>query len=141
MDEGDIIAFDGTKSFDPEDLGLKYEWDFGDGETLSREPNPIHAYQNSGQYTVRLAVTDSAEHTQTTSVLIKVGKPPSLSIISPAEGDEFFVGEVLTLKGIANNSNGEPLDDSQISWEVRKHHATPASRLDKLLATTRPRKS
>ncbi len=122
VDVGDIVSFDGRNSFDPEKLGLQYEWNFGD-ESFSAEANPIHAYGQSGQYTVRLGVTDSANHTQTTSVLIKVGNPPTLSITSPAEGDEFFVGEILTLSGVANDANGEPLNDSQISWEVRKHHA------------------
>jgi glucose/arabinose dehydrogenase/PKD repeat protein len=123
VDVGDIVAFDGTNSFDPEELGLEYKWDFGDGESFSREANPIHAYGNSGQYTVRLAVTDSANHTQSSSVVIVVGSPPTLSITSPAEGDEFFVGEILTLSGVANHANGDPLSDTQISWEVRRHHA------------------
>ena len=122
VDVGDIVSFDGTQSFDPEELALQYEWDFGDN-TYSTEANPIHAYAKPGQYTVRLGVTDSAEHTQTDSVMVVVGKPPTLSITSPAEGDEFFVGEILTLSGVAFDSNGELLSDSQISWEVRKHHA------------------
>lgn len=122
VDVGDVVSFDGSQSFDPEELALQYEWDFGDN-SFSKEANPIHVYGESGQYTVRLGVTDSANHTQTDSVMVVVGKPPSLSITSPAEGDEFFVGEILTLSGAANDANGEPLSDSQISWEVRKHHA------------------
>mmetsp|Transcript_22440 Transcript_22440/g.62495 ORF Transcript_22440/g.62495 Transcript_22440/m.62495 type:complete len:867 (-) Transcript_22440:179-2779(-) len=119
---GEIVAFDGRSSFDPEDLGLLYKWDFGD-DSFSQEANPIHAYAKSGQYTVRLGVTDSANHTQTSSVGIVVGKLPTLDITSPLEGDQFFVGEVLTLTGVASDSDGNPLEDSQISWEVRKHHA------------------
>lgn len=123
VDVGEIVAFDGRGSYDPEELDLEYYWDFGDGESFSKESNPIHAFNKPGQYTVRLGVTDSADHTQTVSVVIVVGKPPTLSIISPAEGDDFFVGEILTLKGIASDGNGDPLSDDQISWEVRKHHA------------------
>jgi len=123
VDVGEIVAFDGTNSFDPEELGLEYEWDFGDDESFSKESTPIHAYAKPGQYTVRLGVTDSANHTQTTSVLIVVGTPPTLGMTSPAEGDEFFVGEILTLSGFASDSNGDALADTQISWEVRKHHA------------------
>lgn len=123
VDVGDIVAFDGTSSTDHEELALQFEWDFGDGESFSREANPIHAYGQPGQYTVRLGVTDSANHTQTTSIVVVVGKPPTLSINSPAEGDEFFVGEILTLSGVASDGDGDPLSDTQISWEVRKHHA------------------
>ncbi|VEU41729.1 unnamed protein product [Pseudo-nitzschia multistriata] len=122
VDVGEIVAFDGRLSFDPEELGLEYEWDFGD-DSFSREPNPIHAYTEPGQYTVRLGVTDSAEHTQTTSVDIVVGTPPALHITSPLEGADFFVGEILLLSGTATDADGNLLEDSQISWEVRKHHA------------------
>lgn len=123
VDVGAAVAFDGTNSYDPEEKGLTYEWDFGDGESFSTESNPIHAYGAPGQYTVRLGVTDSAKHTQTASVVVVVGKPPTLTITSPAEGDEFFVGEILTLSGVANDAQGNPLSDADISWEVRKHHA------------------
>ena len=34
-----------------------YIWDFGDGET-SREENPVHTYQKSGDYTVVLTATN-----------------------------------------------------------------------------------
>mmetsp|Transcript_29124 Transcript_29124/g.32691 ORF Transcript_29124/g.32691 Transcript_29124/m.32691 type:complete len:901 (-) Transcript_29124:137-2839(-) len=123
VDVGDIVAFSGSDSYDADDLILQYEWDFGDNESFSREENPIHIYPASGQYTVRLAVTDSANHTQTTSVVMVVGTPPILNITSPVIGDGFFVGEILTLSGVAYNSSGGPLNDDQISWEVRKHHA------------------
>jgi len=123
VDVGEIVAFDGTSSYDPEELDLKYHWDFGHEDSFSKESNPIHVFEKPGQYTVRLGVTDSANHTQTTSTVIVVGKPPSLSITSPAEGDKFFVGEVLTLKGVASDGNGDALTDTQISWEVRRHHA------------------
>lgn len=121
---GDIVTFNGSTSFDPEELDLQYQWDFGDTtESKSKEQNPIHIYSSPGQYTVRLAVTDSAEHTQSTSVVMVVGTPPALNITTPGEGSEFFVGEVITLSGVAYDSSGNKLTDDQISWEVRKHHA------------------
>lgn len=33
-----------------------YEWDFGDG-TASAEKNPVHTYQNTGKYSVRLIIS------------------------------------------------------------------------------------
>ena len=48
------------KSFDFKDEsrnGLSYLWDFGDGQT-SESPNPNHIYENSGQYSVNLTVTN-----------------------------------------------------------------------------------
>jgi PKD repeat protein len=122
VDVGAVVAFSGNQSFDPENLGLQFEWDFGD-EELSMEESPIHVYSEPGQYTVRLSVTDSAGQEQTDSVIIMVGTPPTLNITSPLEGTEFFVGEVFTLTGVGFDANGKPLNDTQISWEVRKHHA------------------
>jgi len=36
---------------------VSWSWDFGDG-SLSTEPNPVHAYQESGDYAVALTVID-----------------------------------------------------------------------------------
>lgn len=38
---------------------LEYQWDFGDGQT-STEMNPIHAYDQPGNYQVCLSISDSA---------------------------------------------------------------------------------
>lgn len=37
-------------------LAVSYEWDFGDGET-STEENPVHTYQEKGEYTATLTAT------------------------------------------------------------------------------------
>jgi PKD repeat protein len=36
-----------------------YEWDFGDGSTISTEQNPSHTYENAGTYSMSLTVTGS----------------------------------------------------------------------------------
>jgi hypothetical protein len=56
-DEG--IQFESTISggFSP----YTYEWNFGDGET-STEAHPVHAYNDSGVYTVTLNVKDDKDH-------------------------------------------------------------------------------
>lgn len=122
VDVGTVVAFNGSQSIDPEGEGLSFEWDFGDG-VLSMAENPIHVYKNPGTYTVRLAVIDSAGQKQTDSVIMSVGTPPTLNITNPIEGTEFFVGEIFTLSGVAFDSTGKQLNDTSISWEVRKHHA------------------
>lgn len=38
-------------------VGLKYQWDFGDGIT-SAEQSPIHKYAQEGVYSVKLSITD-----------------------------------------------------------------------------------
>lgn len=122
VDIGEIVSFNGSESFDVDDVDLNFEWDFGDG-AFSQEENPIHVYEEPGQYTVVLVVSDAAGQAQTASVVMMVGTPPTLNITSPEEGHEFFVGEIIVVSGVAFNSTGDQLDDVHISWEVRKHHA------------------
>ncbi|WP_018612736.1 T9SS C-terminal target domain-containing protein [Segetibacter koreensis] len=43
---------------------LAFKWDFGDGIT-SKDPNPLHYYQNGGVYTVKLITTNSYGCTDT----------------------------------------------------------------------------
>jgi PKD repeat protein len=65
-----------------------WEWDFGDG-TTSNLPNPEHTYQQSGQYTLRLKVSNAiSAHLLIRSAFIKVTEPegPSeLSVFSESE--------------------------------------------------------
>jgi PKD repeat protein len=61
-------------------------WDFGDGGT-SDEPNPLHQYMRSGNYTVTLAVIDNGSApttlTDTTYAIINdYNSPPSPPAIS-----------------------------------------------------------
>ncbi len=71
---GDSIRFDGSKSQDQDYGGsiVLYEWDFGDGITLSQQ-KPSHAYSYAGNFTVKLTVTDKTgmTGTKTTYALIK----------------------------------------------------------------------
>jgi probable HAF family extracellular repeat protein len=53
------IRFDGTASYDGDNDPLTYAWDFGDGVTASGA-NPMHAYAQSGTYTVALIVNDGS---------------------------------------------------------------------------------
>ena len=58
---GEPIQFSDL-SWDPGDDGLdpitSWYWDFGDG-TTSTQPDPVHSYAGTGQYTVQLTVTNA----------------------------------------------------------------------------------
>ena len=52
------IQFDGRESYDPDGGEIvTYVWSFEDG-TISNSAQPIHIFNQPGQYTVRLTVTD-----------------------------------------------------------------------------------
>ncbi len=53
------IIFNASSSYDPDGNITKYKWDFGDGNiTEVEEPIITHTYSISGNYTVKLTVTD-----------------------------------------------------------------------------------
>ncbi|KAL3913617.1 MAG: hypothetical protein SGILL_006417, partial [Bacillariaceae sp.] len=118
---GDTVQFS-TTSTDEDGEELMHDWDFGDDSTSTNE-NPSHVFESPGQYRVTLVVTDENGQSQQTSKTIVVGEPPKANIVSPEEGTEFYVGEVLHLKGTATDANGNEIPDAQIEWEVRQHHA------------------
>jgi len=56
---------------------LKYEWDFGNGNT-SREKTPIAVYEADGKYVCSLKITDGEGNTKTDyiNIIAKRNKPP-----------------------------------------------------------------
>lgn len=119
---GETVLFDGSQSSDPDDDDLSFLWEFGDGST-STQTRPEHVFDDNGEFTVTLTVTDEQDQTNQAFVLMTVGKRPTAEMILPAEGDEFFVGQALRLLGSAKDSQGVDLDEKQLFWEVRQHHA------------------
>ena len=121
VDLNEQIQFDGSRSNDPEGEEISFAWNFGDGEK-STEISPIHIYRDPGAYEITLFVTDVFNQVQQKSMTIMVGDPPNASILSPAERDEFYVGQIIRLEGKANHLNGTAFEDSKLQWEVRRHH-------------------
>ncbi|MGF1559210.1 MAG: PKD domain-containing protein, partial [Flavobacteriaceae bacterium] len=66
-----IVNFNGSLSTD-DAPGLSYEWNFGDGSTLSNLVNPTHQYSVAGSYTASLKVTDAEGLSDTETVVINV---------------------------------------------------------------------
>jgi hypothetical protein len=57
---GQATAFDASASSDPDGTIVRYEWDFGDGTSVSDAgPTPSHDYVRPGPRAVTLTVTDA----------------------------------------------------------------------------------
>ena len=69
--EGEGITFDGVLSTDNIRIG-RYEWDFGDG-TTAVGVRPEHVYEEEGNYTVSLTVSDAAGNKDTATTTVSVG--------------------------------------------------------------------
>ena len=64
------IAFDGMGSYDNVRV-VSYEWNMGDGTVLSG-PQPIHAFNAAGEYTVTLKVKDAAGNSDESSTEVTI---------------------------------------------------------------------
>ncbi|TKD54907.1 PKD domain-containing protein, partial [Flavobacterium sp. ASW18X] len=65
------VVFSGEDSTDDANTIVDYAWDFGDGNVASGV-NVNHVFENPGEYTVTLTVTDNVGNTNFTTVTISV---------------------------------------------------------------------
>lgn len=122
---GMTVMFSGAGSNDPDGDGLTFQWDFdGDGVVDSDEGNAYFTYNAAGLYLVSLTVNDGNGGSHTTTIEISVGNKPVPVITSVQVGATFAVGDVITLTGMATDTENGQLPDSALTWEVRQHHNT-----------------
>ena len=117
------VAFDSNATYDPDAQPLSFSWDFGDGQS-STARNPTHTYTDAGVYTAKLTVTEQTAPFASSSdtVVITVGNsPPLATIVEPADGSSYRVGDVISFSATAT-SGPNPVPASQLSWELRTHH-------------------
>ena len=69
---GSELTFDAAGSSDSDGSIEGYSWDFGDGNVATGQ-QPTHAFNDSGTYTVNLAVVDDRGDIHTVSERIEVG--------------------------------------------------------------------
>lgn len=121
---GEALTFDGAESTDEDGDALTYFWELANssnswGNTNSSEQTLIEVFPTEGEYVLTLTVTDELSQSDSTSIKIRVGTPPLVTMLSPSEGDEFFVGQEITLRGSGIDSNGST--GLELYWEVRLH--------------------
>lgn len=109
---------------DNENEPLSYSWNFGDGSPLSTEQNPSHVYEQNGQYTVRVTVSDGTNQTISDSIIIKVGTPPiieTFNITSPSDTPggniTFRAGDIIQYNATASDPDGV-LTAQSFEWRV-----------------------
>ena len=79
------VSFDASGSRDSDGTIVGYEWDFGGGATASGR-SVRHTFEQKGEYTVRLTVTDDDDATAVASESLLVNANPVASIAADPVG-------------------------------------------------------
>ena len=123
------VTFSAAGSSDP-DPGdtLTYFWSFGDGgpEQSTTSLTIQHTYTGAGSYTARLrARDDKLAFSAAVTLLVQPGNtPPVATIVSPAPGATFAVGQSITLTGSGTDAQDGTLPAGRLTWSVLLHHDT-----------------
>jgi PKD repeat protein len=116
-----LVQFDASASSDPDSDPLEFEWDFGDGQ-FSNQAVVSHAYTANGTYLAQLTVSDPFGLESVRTFTISVGNtPPDGTIVLPANGATFAVGETVVLFAEATDAETSP-GSLQLHWTVTQVH-------------------
>jgi PKD repeat protein len=78
------LTFDGSGSSDPDGTVARYDWDLdGNGSYETTGVSPTFTYSATGQYTVKLRVTDGLGATAITRATLVVSDPVNLKLLAP----------------------------------------------------------
>ncbi|BAZ46381.1 DNA/RNA non-specific endonuclease [Chondrocystis sp. NIES-4102] len=111
VDEGSLTTFLAVTT-DPGSDELIYTWNFGDGSELLVSPDPLtpipHIYQDNGNYTVDVMVTDDdgATDSQTFEITVNNVNPTIESVTGDTEINE---GDTATFEAFAKDPGDDTL--------------------------------
>lgn len=110
---GDDVSFDATGSTDPNSDIELYEWAFGDGTTATGR-SVSHTFEEGGEYTTTLRVTDSVNNESTFSREVYVNSPPRAEIT--VDNRSPTTGESIQLS--ARNTSDPDSDIASYNWNL-----------------------
>lgn len=110
------VDFSSEGSRDPDGDSLSFEWDFdGDGTFDSTEADPSHTYENKGDFTAQLKVTDSSGKTGYANIPITAGNTaPEVKIETPVNGKLIEFGDEIPYKVTVTDPEDGQIDCSKV---------------------------
>ena len=111
------VSFDASASNDPDGNITKYGWDFGDGKK-GNKVKTNHTYQNAGNYTVTLTVTDNSgkTNTATKTITVNVAVVPG-SPLASFTADKMSGNAPLKVSFDASASNDPDGNITKYDWD------------------------
>ena len=94
--KGDVLEFDGLKSYLPGFKILSYSWDFGDS-TRSFGENVKHSYQQKGEYIVNLGLTLKSD---STGNIRRAGVSKKILVLTDIQERESYLAKMAAIKTI-----------------------------------------
>ena len=86
IQQGEGVTFDARDSDAIEGIITEFQWDFGDGtKTTTIAGFTSHQFLESGQFNVRLTVTNDQGGTDSSSVMVRVNGAPVLNLSIPSD--------------------------------------------------------
>lgn len=117
------VAFDATRSTDPNGDPLTYTWAFGDGQTGTGE-RVSHTYPAGESFEVTLTASDGSRTGTTTTTVYPGNHAPVLELQAPDVSRTFAVGDLVEATAAATDPEDGPLT---ITWGIQiVHCSTPA---------------
>lgn len=122
---GEEVIFDGSDSFDIDGEIVKYEWDFGDGNT-AEGVEVSNIYDLEGEYIATLTVTDNYGLENSTELVVYVGQAFQL-IIDQAKTDKekYDLSEEVNLSCEVLDENEVKISEAIVNAEVIIPDDTP----------------
>jgi glucose/arabinose dehydrogenase len=122
-----LVSFSGDGSFDPDGDSLVYTWDFGDGTTAVGK-NLEHTYNQNGQFTAKLTVSDGNGGSDVVNdIIITVGnEQPVATITSPNATTKYRGGTTINFSGTGVDEEDGILAANKFSWKVEFYHGNHA---------------
>ena len=114
IQQGEEVTFDARASDAIEGVITEYNWDFGDGtEATTITGFTSHQFLKSGQFNVRLTVTNDQGGTDSTTVLVRVNGAPQINISIP---DVVRSGDIIQLD--ASNTVDPEGGPMKFMWDL-----------------------
>ena len=114
IQQGEEVTFDARASDVIEGVITDYSWDFGDGvEATTITGFTSHQFMESGQFNVRLTVTNDQGGTDSTTVLVRVNGAPQINLSIP---DVVRSGDIILLD--ASNTVDPEGGPMEFMWDL-----------------------